>query len=234
MRVRAKANQPDIKPLRGVIRTVYKFDPKRSNVWLEADGDRAYVVKRFESSPAKQQFLRCLHIHPGQCEIKQHRKLEQMGIPVVPIQEQDWQAGKLCLITPVMGQSLDRAAQAGAFDQPAARHALAKALGELTALLLSKQLFFRDLKCSNILMDEDGILRLIDAGSIRKVSAAQLPECLKRMTKLLEKTAVEAAGQSPISFAISKTDRFRFARTLLFNLMPNKALTDALEISRSE
>ncbi len=233
MRVTAKATQPDIKPLTGTIKTVYKFDPKRSNVWLEVDGDRQYVVKRFESSPAKQQFLRCLQIHPGQCEIKQHRQLERLGIPVVPIEKQVWQAGKLCLITPVMGQSLDRAAQAGQFDQPAARHALAKALGQLTALLLSKQLFFRDLKCSNILMDEAGQLRLIDAGSIRKVSAAQLPDCLKRMTRLLEKTAMEAAGQSPCPFTLSKTDRLRFAKSVLANVSCSTALADVLAMSHA-
>lgn len=234
MRVNDAANQLQIKPLKGAIKTVYKYDPKRSNVWLEVDGDREYVVKRFASPAAKQQFLRCLQIHPGQCEVRQHCRLEQMGIPVVPIQKQVWQAGQLCLITPVMGQSLDRAASAGDFDKPAARHALAQSLGELTTLLLSRQLFFRDLKCSNILMDEAGKLRLIDAGSIRKVSAAQLPDCLKRMTRLLEKTAVEAAGRSPSPIAISKTDRFRYARSVLFNLSPNKALADALGISRAK
>jgi serine/threonine protein kinase len=231
MRVTMMENQPDMLPLRGEIQTVYKFDPARSNVWLESDDNHQYIVKRFEVSPAKQWFLAMLGIHPGQCETRAHRNIAAMGIPVVPIQQRVWQRGKLCLITPDMGQSLDRATVAGAFDSPAARHHLAKQLGQLTALLLERQLFFRDLKCSNILIDADGTLRLIDAGSIRKVSEVQLPDCLKRMLRLLEKTAIDAASQSPTPYELSKTDRLRFAKAVLQGSAASGPLVEALGLA---
>ena len=230
--MRVKPNDDiTIKPLQGKVQTVFKHDAKRSNVWLESDGSREYVVKRFESAPAKQLFLRLLQIHPGQCEKRAHRKLQTLGIPVVPIDAMLWQSGKCCLITQHIGSSLDQAIMSGKFDAPVHRHRLARQLGELTAQLLSCGLFFRDMKLSNILSSAKGQLLLIDAGSVRK-DRRNLVDGMGRMLRLLEKTAIEAMRQSPSQLTLSRTDRLRFARTMITMLPEDLAGTmrTALEL----
>jgi len=218
MRVKCTPPPNKIKPLQGTVLAVYKFDDRRSTVWLEASESTTQVIKRFESSPFRQCFLALLQIHPGQCEKRAHAKLGELGLPVAAVQKMGWQDGKCYLTTPYIGPSLDIAIRAGDFEKPIAKQRLARALGKLTADLLKEQLFFRDLKISNILLSAEHQLVLIDAGSIRRVWQRSLPACALRMFALLNETASRAFGQSPACDVLSRTDRLRYATAVLANL----------------
>ncbi|MBL4701199.1 MAG: hypothetical protein JKX85_08065 [Phycisphaeraceae bacterium] len=218
MRVKCALPLNTIKPLQGNVLAVYKLDDRRSTVWLEEYQSVTQVIKRFESLPLKQRFLAMLQIHPGQCEKRAHAKIKAMGLPVAVIQEMGWQHGKCYLTTPYIGPSLDIAIAKGDFELPVAKHKLARQLGKLTADLFKEQLFFRDLKISNILLSPEGELILIDAGSIRRVWQRSLPGCASRIFRLLNETAYRAFGTSPVCYVLSRTDRLRYATALLANL----------------
>lgn len=218
MRVSTIDNNITIKPLQGKVITVFKHEPGRSTVWLESDGCFDQVIKRFETSPIRQMFLAILQIHPGQCEKRAHAKLDAMGVPVVSIDALVWQGGKCCLKTAHVGPSLDRAVSDGLITSPVTRHQLTRDLGRLTGMLLARHLFFRDLKFSNIVRAADDCLLLIDAGSVRKVTPAALPQCMMRMLGLLQKTAEEALSKSPTRTQLFRTDTWRYTCAMLAEL----------------
>lgn len=235
MRVNQTVNTPKITGLDGKVVRVYKQDARRSSVWLESQAGDSYVVKRFEFSVLKQALLRLLHIHPGQCEWRAHTMLKQMDLPALPIDKLGWRAGRCYLLSQPVGPALNNMITRGLFDAPCDRHHLAEQLGQLTGKLLARRLFFRDLKLSNILLSAQNTLVLIDAGSIRRVPARTLPDCVKRMHDLLQITtqiALDHRTDNPPQ--LSRTDRLRYLTALLAQLdqATGRALCAALKLPR--
>lgn len=190
-------------------KAVYKQD-RRSKVWLHApagDPVTALVVKRFEYAPWRQWLAGVLGVHPAQRERRANRRLLAAGLPVAPIVAQ----GRLpCrfgvrhwLATPPRGRSLQRLLRDPAPAPHARRRAAVHAVARLTAQLMRAGVFFKDLKTSNILIDECDRVWLIDVGSARRMWTRR---SAIRMLVMLDKTA---AGDGA-----SKADRVRGLRVI--------------------
>lgn len=190
---------------RGEQGEVYKQD-RRSRVW-RIDLDQApAVVKRFEHSPPRQLAAWLLGMHPAQVERRANRRLTRDGIAVVPIAAHGVVAAglglKAWLATPWAGRPLVTLLA----ERPSGPHrrALAVAVGRLAGVLIALGWFFKDLKTSNILVDEAGAVRLIDVGSARRRWTRGQAI---RMLVMLDRTA-ERDGAS-------RADRLRALRAAL-------------------
>lgn len=181
--------------------TTYKSDA-RSIVWRQTSpaGDDV-VIKRWQYSPLRQRLGRLLGLHPAQREIRWNRRLIALGLPVVPILQHTRHRGRSQLHTPHIGPSLQQALRSGELSFGAKR-AIARQLADAVADLFDHELSFRDMKTSNVLLDDAGKLHWIDVGSFRRVS----PDRIMRSLALLDHTA---AGDGA-----TRTDRLRFARHL--------------------
>lgn len=170
---------------------LYKAD-RRSRVWRTDDAPRGqrYVIKRFEYSPLRQRLAWWLGVHPAQRERRNAEKWAARGLPIVPIAAGGFDGGKAWLATELRGVSLERLIKSGAVpaDSPRGR-SLIEAVARLLALLVTKKVFFKDLKTSNILVDDRDALWLIDSGSMREASGLARSGQLDRMRAMLDRTA---------------------------------------------
>lgn len=168
-------------------RALYKAD-QRSRVWLTEDplGQR-WVIKRFVHNTLRQRIAWITHLHPAQREAHCARQLSRIGLPVVPIQAFGIDRGRAWLMTPYVGLSLQHTLEKGGAGERQLRR-WARELGGLTGRMLAKRWWNRDLKTSNLLVDEHGHLQLIDTGGARRVLGS-LRKPLIHMIRLILKTA---------------------------------------------
>lgn len=173
---------------------IYKQD-RRSKVWLApstGDDPEAVVIKRFEYSPIRQRLAKMFGVHPAQREARVNRWLASKGIAVVPIIASGCQrvglGGKLWLATPKRGRSLQCLLREDLPLSGPLRQAVIESVGRLAGQLLGAGVFFKDLKTSNILIDEAGQAWLIDVGSARPMVLYGRAD---RMLAMLEKTAAQ-------------------------------------------
>jgi len=189
---------------------VYKSD-HRSRVWRidhPHDTTPPVVIKRFEYSPIRQLLARLLHCHPAQRERRANRYLRSIGLPVVPVIDHGTQrvslGCKLWLATPFAGQSLHQRLTDNPLTNRTQHLTAITAAANLTADLIQRGLFFRDLKPSNIIINDDGQALLIDVASIRPS---------RRRTHALRMLALLQIIANKI--AVPHTDQLRFLKTVL-------------------
>jgi tRNA A-37 threonylcarbamoyl transferase component Bud32 len=192
---------------------------RRSRVWSVRDeAGRRWVVKHFLHSPHRQRLTAALNCHPAQREAKWHGRLERNGVPVVPVAEAGvGEHGRHWLISPYAGPSLYNWLR---HCVPAAsvvkRHDYTRQLGKIAGQLLAGRLLHRDFKSSNVVIGDDGVLRLIDAGGVR--SARELPLLARALMMLtrLHDTFVDAASYhaTPDAVRPTRVDRLRFYRAM--------------------
>ncbi|MEM1110026.1 MAG: hypothetical protein AAGH99_15180 [Planctomycetota bacterium] len=197
----------------------------RSEVWsVDAPSYGQAVIKRFAAPMPRQRLALAVGRHPGQLELKQHRKLHAAGIPVATIFDAGITPGThpgatpethpgskpgVWLATAWIGDSLQHHITA-ALDTPDPAEHLGPALdaaATLTRALLDAGFTFKDLKPSNLALDAQGRAHLLDAGSAR---ATTNPVQVRRMLAVMQRVLrrdncpellitrfFEAVGQSP-------------------------------------
>lgn len=198
-----------IDPLQAQPVEVYKHDA-RSRVWradLPAERGGAVVIKRFEYGPVRQAMAAMLGRHPLQRERRRHVWLAKRGVRVVPVTDSGWQGSlpgcRGWLATPYKGLSLHWLL---CYEAPpwAKRRAVARSVADLLGQLIDAGLFNRDMKVSNIVVDEEQRAWLIDAGGVRRTAGAA---AIWRMLAVLDETARFAGA--------TRTDRLAVVRALV-------------------
>ncbi|MHC4126571.1 MAG: lipopolysaccharide kinase InaA family protein [Planctomycetota bacterium] len=170
----------------------------RSHVWLIDAAEGRRVIKRFVYSPLRQRLALLLGIHPGCRELACNRRLGAAGVRVVPIVDAGVEGrGPGCrawLATPLTGSSLHILLDdSGGNDD--ARERLIDAAAGLGADLIRAGFWFKDLKPSNIVIDEAGEAWLIDVGSARP---ARKPSETKRMLKVMDRVLARAGADKAL------------------------------------
>jgi tRNA A-37 threonylcarbamoyl transferase component Bud32 len=173
--------------LDGLSLEVFKSD-SRSRVWLvDGSDNKKVVVKQFVYQPLRQQLARCVGYHPAQRELNGNDRLKNAGVPVVPVFDCGIEDGKAWLATPYLGESLLRCLRKG--EQI---HVFIDAAAILALTLISAGYTFKDLKPSNMIIDERGQAHLIDAGSVkRSVSPSEIHRMLGVMDRVLARDGIE-------------------------------------------
>lgn len=196
---------------------LFKQDP-RSRVWQIDSPDGAVVIKRFEYSPPRQMLAAMFGLHPAQRELRANRMLQRRRFPVVPIVAtgRQWVAGgiKFWLATPMWGRSVQTLLR----DPPRPRGPNISAVARLVHRLINDAVFFKDLKTSNIIIDDCGVAWLIDVGS---ASRETLRRRLPRMLAMLDSTAQHDGA--------SRTDRLRCLQAIAGPAGGNQALRRLLQ-----
>jgi hypothetical protein len=156
------------------------------------------VIKQFVYSPLRQRLALLLGIHPGRRELACNRLLGAAGVRVVPIIDAGVEGRGLgCrawLATPLTGSSLHHLLDASEGDADA-RGRLIDAAACLGADLIRAGFWFKDLKPSNIVIDEAGEAWLIDVGSARP---AQKPAETRRMLKIMDRVLARAGADKAL------------------------------------
>lgn len=168
---------------------VFKHDA-RSRVWQTSTSAGVRVIKRFEHQPWRQRLALllggCAAGHPGRLELRWNRRLRARGVRVVPIIDAGWEpAGLGCrvwLATPHMGESMQQRLRGNPSHEQG--KALVDAAAALARDLLAANLTFKDLKPSNIIIDEQGRGWLIDVGSVRPATS---PRARARMLAVMDR-----------------------------------------------
>lgn len=159
----------------------------RSSVWQVEVPVAPTIIKRFEHSPWRQWLALFIGAHPAQVELRWNRRLHRRGVPVVPIIDAGLERrGRGCrawLATPRMGLSmghllLDPVARAERGEQ------LVDQAADLALMLLQEKLWSRDFKPSNLVIDDAGVMRLIDVGCMRR---RPTPAKLNRMLAVMDR-----------------------------------------------
>ena len=169
----------------------------RTRVWAADTARGRMVYKRFEAPTWRQVVLLLCGQHPAQLERTMNRRLRDAGIPTVPIvyhglersglRIRAWQA------TPFMGLSLHRRFR-GRTESGDALERSVDAAARLTANLIRAGFSFKDLKPSNIIIDDGGEAWLIDVGSVRRSTReAQVKRMLGVMERTLQRTGASEA-----------------------------------------
>jgi hypothetical protein len=175
----------------------FKAD-RRSHVWLVDAVEGRRVIKQFVYSPLRQRLALLLGTHPGRRELACNRRLGAAGVRVVPIVDAGIEGRGLgCrawLATPLTGSSLHHLLDDSGGDDDA-RGRLIDAAAALAADLIRAGFWFKDLKPSNIVIDEAGEAWLIDVGSARP---AQKPSETKRMLKVMDRVLKRAGADKAL------------------------------------
>lgn len=172
---------------------VYKTDA-RSRVWrIDVNGGDGLVIKRFEYGAARQWLGLLTGTHPAQRERRANRRLRRAGFAVVPIERHGVRGGKAWLATRWAGRSLKQVIQTGGRADAADRRRVGNAVADIAAGLIERGYFFRDLKTSNLIVDDAGGVRLIDVGAVRR---SRRPDHVIRMLTMLDRTATEDGVRS--------------------------------------
>ncbi|MEM0914952.1 MAG: hypothetical protein AAGK09_10125 [Planctomycetota bacterium] len=184
-------------------RLVFKQDARSRVEWTPMPGTPGLVLKTFLHSPLKQRFTYALGLHPAQAERRTAHWLEQLRIPVVPIQSigvfrsaEGRATFRVHILTAYQGSSLQHAlGKANRNDHPR----ILAAVAPLVRQLLDRRIFFKDLKASNIVLglDAPNTLdpKLIDTGSARRGLS---PTQRQRMLDMLRQTCLDV-GADPAS-----------------------------------
>jgi len=174
---------------------LYKSD-RRSRVWLVQTVDGPVVIKRFEYTPLRQWLALCASCHPAQRQCRATRRLLKAKVPVAPVVDGGFEACQLgCrvwLSAPFAGQSLQQLLVEDTDDHQ--RTVAVDAAVRLTCRLIRAGYWFKDLKPSNILVDDQAEAKLIDVGSVRRCrKTGQIQRMLAVMDRVL---ARDGAGES--------------------------------------
>jgi tRNA A-37 threonylcarbamoyl transferase component Bud32 len=169
----------------------------RSHVWLVDVPEGRRVIKRFVYFPLRQRLALLVGNHPGRRELAANRWLRAAGVRVVPIVDAGVEGRglgcRVWLATPLAGSSLHdllRAPEGGAD----ARERLIDAAARLAADLIKAGYWFKDLKPSNVVIDEAGEAWLIDVGSARPArKPAQIERTLAVMVRVLKRAGADAS-----------------------------------------
>ena len=182
----------------GPTRTIYKQD-RRSEVWHMSGASGDYVAKRFLHSPLRQRAALWTGLHPAQLELRRNAALQRAAVPVVAIVDvgiEMQRAGGGChvwLITPRLGESLHRLLVREDVSDAARRRWLSAA-ATLTCQLLRAGFTFRDLKPSNIVIDEAGAARLLDVAGVRRgTPRRRVAHMLALMDRVLTRAGMDEA-----------------------------------------
>jgi tRNA A-37 threonylcarbamoyl transferase component Bud32 len=170
----------------------------RSHVWLVDAPPGQRVIKRFEYSRLRQRLSLLLGIHPCRRELKCNHRLRAAHVRVVPIADAGVEGRGLgCrawLATPLTGSSLHHLLDAEDADTED-RGRLIDAAARLAADLIGAGFWFKDLKPSNIVIDESGDAWLIDVGSARP---ARKPADTERMLAVMDRVLVRAGADAAL------------------------------------
>jgi hypothetical protein len=184
--------------LAGPVVEEFKRDD-RSVVWRVERAGGPRVVKRFVYAPLRQRLSLLVGRHPGQAELKWNRALRGAGVPVVPVVDGGIEPAGLgatvWLATPLAGASMQRLIREEATRRTHGE-ALISAAADLTRALFAAGFWSRDLKPSNIVIDDDGRALLIDVGSARHApagpaAAATTARTLAVMDRVLARDGVD-------------------------------------------
>lgn len=182
-------------PTRGPELDLYKED-RRSRVWLTDYDGRRWVVKRFDHRRLKQWLTFALGLHPAQAERRRAVQLAAEGLRVAVPQAVLWRGGRVHVVTPHLGESLQREIGAGILRQVKERARVVEALAALVTQLIERQWFFRDLQPANLVYDGAGGLWLIDVGSVRPSRKGE--HVVRMLALLLYTMRVEGATRADV------------------------------------
>jgi hypothetical protein len=170
----------------------------RSHVWLVDAPEGSRVIKRFVYSPLRQRLALLLGIHPGRRELACNRRLGDAQVRVVPIADAGVEGQglgcRVWLATPLTGSSLHNLLEASEGDADA-RGRLIDTAARLAADLIGAGFWFKDLKPSNIVIDEAGEAWLIDVGSARPT---RKPANIERMLAVMARVLVRAGADASL------------------------------------
>ncbi|MEM7627317.1 MAG: hypothetical protein AAF333_17100 [Planctomycetota bacterium] len=189
---------------------VFKQD-RRTRVWLiEGGHGQRWVIKRFDHAPLRQTLTAALGRHPVQREVLWHGRLIDAGLAVVPAFDLGADdAGRRHQATPYRGPTLYDLLRENPPPAAKARHDLTRQAGRLTGQLLALRVFYRDLKASNLVVDDNGTLYLIDAGDCRGAKGTPLLATALRMLARLNQHT-QRAGPGYSFTPVHRSDRLRF------------------------
>jgi len=201
----------------------YKCDA-RTRVWRVVDRDgRHYVIKRFEQRGWRHRLAALAGMHPAQKESRAHDRLRTRLIPVVPLAAVGFDdGGRAFLVAPESGISVyNWLKRSGPADLGARRHAVTQQLGSITGQLIEHGFAHDDHKASNIVMDGEGRLRLIDVGGVRRTRSRRR---IERMLEALWKNLLTAAARRVDAAPVGPTraDRLRFHRAMMGRITGSK------------
>lgn len=193
---------------------VFKED-RRTRVWRVEDGrGQGWAIKRFGHPALRQKLSAAFGAHPVQRETLWHDRLITAGLPVAPAYDLGSDdAGRRYQATPYFGPTLYDVLRQDPPPSAERRHELTRQAGRLTGQLLALRIFYRDLKASNLVVDEHDVVRLIDAGDCRGAKGTPLlATALRMLTKLDRHTQQAGPGYSFVQ--VHRTDRLRFFRAM--------------------
>lgn len=154
----------------------------RSTVWRVDAPAGPYVLKRYEYAPFRQQLGLWTNLHPGQRERRGSRRLRRAGIDVAAPAAWERVGGRYVQASRYAGACLQaRIGEPAWRADDAKRAAVLTALAAAAAALLHAGLVHRDLKVGNVLVTDEGAVRLIDVGAVRRSRSLRRRRATLRM-----------------------------------------------------
>jgi tRNA A-37 threonylcarbamoyl transferase component Bud32 len=120
---------------------------------------------------------------------------------------------------PDHGQSVFKCIRRGELAADATRrHDVARQIGRINGMLLAHGYFNRDAKVSNMVVDDKGVVRMIDAGGCRRIGRRSAPDQTLRMLRTLDRSAIAAGRKHGTRSAmITRSDRIRVLEAMLLD-----------------
>ncbi|MEL7087914.1 MAG: hypothetical protein AAGL98_05645, partial [Planctomycetota bacterium] len=137
---------------------VFKED-RKTRVWMIRDGtDRRWVIKRYNRAGLRQKVQAVFGVHPLQKEALWHDRLAVAGLNTVPVYDLgNDPTGRRHQATPYAGKTFYDVLRENPAPGPLHRHALTRQAGRITGQLLALRVLYRDLKSTNLVVDEQGV-----------------------------------------------------------------------------
>lgn len=156
--------------LHGEPALVYKDDARSRVVRVDVPAG-SFVIKRYVYAPWRQFMAWKIGSHPIQREQLAISLLDEQGFRVLPMLASGVLSTKRGFIgygiSRFVGESLHRRIRRKLFDSDDQQRLALESAGEQTARLIEQGIYHRDLKASNLLIDDEGHAWLIDVGDIR-------------------------------------------------------------------